>query len=72
MKQDIDELLSEENLVFCFFLKQRFYEVGATATKLLAWRQFIREQERLTNKIISNPDCIEKTNNYKLIQIFLF
>uniref|UniRef100_A0A3B1K1Q0 Reverse transcriptase domain-containing protein n=1 Tax=Astyanax mexicanus TaxID=7994 RepID=A0A3B1K1Q0_ASTMX len=69
VKQEIDKILSEEVEKNIRFMKQRYYEAGPRATKLLAWRLRKQQAENAvhrikdptTNKILNNPDDIEKT-----------
>lgn len=68
VKQDIDKILSEEVEKKLRFLKQRYYEAGPKATRLLAWRLRKQQAEQtihkirdpITNKITSHPDGIQK------------
>lgn len=68
VKQEIDQILSEEIEKNIRFMKQRYYEAGPKAAKLLAWRlrrqqaenTIHRIRDQNTNKIISNLDGIQK------------
>lgn len=68
VKQDIDKILSEKVEKKPRFLKQRYYEAGPKAAKLLAWRLRKKQAESTIHKIrdpvssktTSNPDGIQK------------
>ena len=67
-KQEIDKLLGEEVEKKLRFMKQRYYEAGPKASRLLAWRLKKQQAENtiykirdpVTNKITSNMDNIQK------------
>ena len=68
VKQEIDKIMSEEVEKNLRFLKQRYYEAGPKAARLLAWRLRKQQAENTiykikdptTNKIVSNMDGIQK------------
>ena len=68
IKQDIDKILSEEVEKKLRFMKQRYYEAGPKASKLLAWRLKKQQAENtvhkikdpVTNSIVKNLDDIQK------------
>lgn len=68
IRQDIDKILSEEVERSIRYMKQRYYESGQKATKLLSWRLGKQQAERTiykikdpdTNKITSTPEGIQR------------
>lgn len=68
VKQVIDKILSEEIERKLRLMKQRHYEAGSKASKLLAWRLRKQEAENtihkirdpLTNKITTKLEGIQK------------
>ena len=66
VKQEIDKILSEENERKLKFLKQRYYEAGPEASKMLAWR--IRKQQA-ENSIHKMRDPITNKVTTKLEEI---
>lgn len=67
-KQEIDKILGEEVERNIRFMKQRYYEAGPRATKLLAWRLRKQQAENtihkirdpIKNKITNNLDVYKK------------
>ena len=67
-KQEIDKILGEEVEKKIRYMKQRYYEAGPRAAKLLAWRLKKQQAENTihkirdpsTNKIANNLDGIQK------------
>ena len=66
VKQEIDKILSEEIEKKMKFLKQRYYEAGPKASKMLAWR--IRKQQA-ENSIHKIRDPITNKVTTKLEEI---
>lgn len=78
-RQEIDKILGEEVEKNIRFMKQRYYEAGPRATKLLAWRLRKQQAENtihkirdpITNKITHTLDGIQKAF-LKILQILIF
>ena len=66
-KQEIDKILGEEVEKNIRFMKQRYYEAGPRAAKLLAWRLRKQQAENIIYKI-RDPTTNKMTNNLDGIQ----
>lgn len=66
-KQEIDKILGEEVEKNIRLMKQRYYEAGPRAAKLLAWRLKKQQAENTTHKL-RDPTTNKITNNLDGIQ----
>lgn len=67
VKQEIDKILSEEIEKKLKYLKQRYYEAGPKASKLLAWR-LRKQQAETTIHRIKNPQTNKVTTKLEGVQ----